>query len=119
MPNSSPEYSHALTVALRAPELDEGTSELDEGTSELDESPPSLLELSSFDEEGDSEQAKTVREIAAANVGIVILIMVSPWLIQMLHISKNNILYRNKVKKNILTPKSSGLFKITCFLTIC
>jgi hypothetical protein len=83
MPNSSPEYSHALPVMPRALELDEGTPllELPSVPSELDEATSPLLELSSVVEDGDSEQAKTAREIAAANVGIVILMMISPWLV--------------------------------------
>jgi hypothetical protein len=92
MPKSSPEYSHALPVMPMALELDEETlllelppvpTELEEETplpvpSELDKGTPPLELSPSFGEDGDSEQAKTVREIAAASVGIVILIMSSP-----------------------------------------
>jgi hypothetical protein len=66
-------------------ELDDGISLLLElllVPSELDEAISPLLELSSVGgADGDSEQAKTAREIAVANVGKVILIMVSPWLV--------------------------------------
>ena len=58
------------------PELDEGTSrlELDKGTSP----PPPLLERSSPEgEDGDSVQANTIMEIAAANKGIIVFIMIN------------------------------------------
>jgi len=64
MPKSSPECLHAQPLpGLVSSELDEKIS---------------LLELSGKDEFGDSEQAKIAKEIAAANVGTVILTMISP-----------------------------------------
>jgi hypothetical protein len=62
-PKSSPEYWHAVPAA----------------SLELEELPP-LLELSSPEgEDGDdSEQAKTIREIAAASVGIVSFMVSTP-----------------------------------------
>jgi hypothetical protein len=72
MPSSSPEYSHALPsrtlkLLLEPPPF---PFELDEATS--------LLELSDEGELGDSEHAKTAKEIAVANVETVILIIIHP-----------------------------------------
>jgi hypothetical protein len=81
MPKSSLGYSQALPAVTSTLELDARMLELLLIPTELEEGTP-LLELSVEGEDGDSEQAKTAREIAVASAGIVIfLITFSPRLI--------------------------------------